>query len=103
MTSAPCGTITVIPEIDPGAVGVSCTGLPNAVDPGERFTVGFEVSNGNDDRVRVDYEVAVGRDVADAGTATLRAGDSRRLDSVVEISSPGDYRVDVSASNVRRA
>ena len=101
MSTANCGTVTVVSAFDPDDVSVECTMGSPEVTPGESVDVSYEVQNDNDDPANVDVAVTVDGDVLDEQTVSVFGGSSSSETVVVEFQDTGQFNVNVEITDVQ--
>ena len=98
-----CGTVTVLPAFDAGAVTIeNCTVSDSQVTTGGSVTVTATVANGNDADARVRVTLSVGQQT-NATDVTISAGQTRSVSSSFAMSQAGEYPAEVTISDIARA
>ena len=96
-----CGTITVRPEFDPGNVTASCNISGEQITAGSTITIEATVTNGNNTAASYTLTFEVGSGLSEEVSGTVPANSTASESISVELSTPGDYPVDVSVTSSR--
>ena len=95
MSTANCGTITVVPDFDPALVTATCSLADTEVGVGEPAEVSYEVSNDNDGDAEVGVELLANGAVLDERRLLVFGQGSEDRTVEIEFEEEGEYQIAV--------